>query len=264
MLKNIQVKTIACYSFGKSAKRPLSISVKKGLTKKPIRGTVLSWAWFSHKKGNNKMNIILLGAPGSGKGTQAAKLVDTYGLVHISTGDMLRAAVNAGTPLGVGAKEYMDAGELVPDKMIIDLIKNRLGEADTEKGFILDGFPRSTSQAIALDEQLAELKRSIGVAIAIDLDAEVIVQRICTRRFCPACQRITTAAEGDTCCICGCTLETRADDKEDVVRNRLSVYEQSTAPLIDYYRGKGILHSIDGDRSVDAVWADVQEIVSSR
>jgi len=208
------------------------------------------------------MNVILLGAPGSGKGTQAAKLVDTYSMVHISTGDMLRAAVSAGTTLGLEAKKFMDAGELVPDRMIIDLIKDRLGEDDTKEGFILDGFPRSTSQAIALDEQLAELERSIDVAIAIDIDPEIIIKRICSRRFCPACGRTTTASEGDTCIICGCELEARADDKEEVVRKRLEVYEQNTAPLIDYYRGKGILHSIEGDRAVDAVWADVQRIVS--
>jgi len=209
------------------------------------------------------MNIILLGAPGSGKGTQAARLVDNYAMVHISTGDMLRAAVSAGTALGIKAKSFMDAGELVPDKMIIDLIKDRLGEDDTKNGFILDGFPRSTSQAIALDEQLAELSRSLDVAIAIDIDPEVIVKRICNRRFCAACGRTTTTAEGKSCIICGCILETRADDKEEVVRKRLEVYEQSTAPLIDYYRGKGILHSIEGNRPVDAVWDDVKSIVSN-
>ncbi|MCL2437912.1 MAG: adenylate kinase [Coriobacteriia bacterium] len=208
------------------------------------------------------MNIILLGAPGSGKGTQAAKLVEAFGLVHISTGDMLRAAVSASTPLGVEAKKYMDAGDLVPDELIIGLIKDRLKEEDTEKGFILDGFPRSTSQAIALDEQLAELKRTIDVAIAIDVDAEVIVNRISTRRFCPACGRSTNASEGEYCIICGCALEVRADDKEDVVRKRLNVYEQNTAPLIDYYRGKGILRSIDGDRPVSVVWEDVEKIAS--
>ncbi|MCL2525603.1 MAG: adenylate kinase [Coriobacteriia bacterium] len=208
------------------------------------------------------MNIILLGAPGSGKGTQAAKLVEFFNIAHISTGDMLRAAVSAGTPLGLEAKSFMDAGNLVPDEVVIGLIKDRMGDEDTNKGFILDGFPRTTSQAIALDEQLAELARSIDVAIAIDVDPEVIVQRVCTRRFCPTCGRITTASEGDTCLMCGCKLETRADDKEDVVRKRLEVYEQNTAPLIDYYRGKGILHPIDGDRSIDEVWADVQKIVT--
>ena len=214
----------------------------------------------SNKKGTKIMNIILLGAPGSGKGTQAAKLVEAFGLAHISTGDMLRAAVSASTPLGVKAKKFMDAGDLVPDELIIGLIKDRLGESDTEKGFILDGFPRSTAQAIALDEQLAELSRSLDLAVAIDVDAEVIVGRICTRRFCPTCGRITTVSEGETCIICAAPLETRDDDKEEVVRHRLKVYEQNTAPLIDYYRGKGILRSIDGDRPVDVVWEDVKKL----
>ena len=208
------------------------------------------------------MNIILLGAPGSGKGTQAAKLVEAYGLAHISTGDILRAAVKEGTPLGLEAKKYMDAGDLVPDEVVIGLIKDRLAEPDTAQGFILDGFPRTTAQAIALDEQLSDLGRSISVAVAIDVDAEVIVQRICSRRHCPMCGRITTVAEGECCCVCGAKLEQRADDREDVVRNRLEVYEQNTAPLIDYYRGKGILRPIDGDRSVDEVWVDVQAAVA--
>jgi adenylate kinase len=208
------------------------------------------------------MNIILLGAPGSGKGTQAAKLVEGFGLVHISTGDMLREAVSAATPLGLEAKGYMDAGDLVPDALMIGLIKDRLNEGDTGEGFILDGFPRSTSQAIALDEQLAELERTLDVAIAIDVDSEVIVERISTRRFCPACARSTNASEGDICIICGYELETRADDKEEVVRKRLDVYEQNTAPLVDYYRGKGILRSIDGDRPVSTVWEEVKEIAS--
>jgi adenylate kinase len=208
------------------------------------------------------MNIILLGAPGSGKGTQAAKLVEAYGLAHISTGDILRAAVKEGTPLGLEAKKYMDAGDLVPDEVVIGLIKDRLAEPDTEKGFILDGFPRTTAQAIALDEQLANLGCLIDATIAIDVDAEVIVARICSRRFCSKCGRITNSAEGERCCICDAELEQRADDREDVVRNRLEVYEQSTAPLIDYYRGKGVLHSIDGDRLVDEVWVDVQATVA--
>jgi len=209
------------------------------------------------------MNIILLGAPGSGKGTQAAKLVEAFNIAHVATGDMLRAAVAAGTPLGLEAKKLMDAGELVPDDVVIGLIKDRLAEEDTEKGFILDGFPRTTSQAIALDEQLSELKRGIDCAIFIDVDAEVIVKRICSRRFCPTCGRTTTAAEGEYCIICGCELQTRPDDKEDVVRNRLAVYEQNTAPLIDYYRGKGVLTSLDGDRPVEDVWEEVQKLVSA-
>lgn len=209
------------------------------------------------------MNIILLGAPGSGKGTQAAKLVEHYGLAHISTGDMLRDAVSKKTPLGLEAQGYMNAGDLVPDEVVIGLIKDRLDAPDTEKGFILDGFPRTTSQAIALDEQLAELSRSINVAIAIDVNPEVIVARISCRRHCPACGHITTTAEGEFCKICGCKLVQREDDKEDVIRKRLEVYQTNTAPLIDYYRGKGVLSTIDGDRPIDDVWTEVQGIVEA-
>jgi len=208
------------------------------------------------------MNIILLGAPGSGKGTQAAKLQGAYGLAHISTGDILRAAVKEGSPLGTQAKKYMDAGDLVPDEIVIGLIKDRLAQDDTVKGFILDGFPRTTAQAIALDEQLSDMKRSIDITLAIDVDAEVIVKRICSRRFCPMCGHICGPADGEFCPLCGAKLEQRDDDREDVVRNRLEVYEQSTAPLIDYYRGKGVLCMIDGDRSVDEVWADVRDAVA--
>jgi len=208
------------------------------------------------------MNIILLGAPGCGKGTQAAKLVESYGLAHISTGDILRAAVKAGTSLGLEAKKFMDAGDLVPDEVVISLIKNRLEEPDTAKGFVLDGFPRTTAQAIALDEQLADLGRLIDAALVIEVNAEVIVKRICSRRFCPACGRITNAAEGEVCIVCGAKLAQRDDDREAVVRNRLDVYERNTAPLIDYYRGKGVLNTVDGDRGVDEVWADVQTTVA--
>jgi len=208
------------------------------------------------------MNIILLGAPGAGKGTQAAHLVEEFGLAHISTGDILRAAVKAETPLGLKAKKYMDAGDLVPDDVVIGLIRDRLGEADTATGFILDGFPRTTAQAISLDEQLAELGRGIDAALAIEVDAEVIVRRICARRFCPVCGRITTAAEGDICVVCGAPLQQRDDDREDVVRNRLEVYEQNTAPLIDYYRGKNALCAINGDRPIDEVWSDIRTALS--
>lgn len=204
------------------------------------------------------MNVVLLGAPGAGKGTQAERIIATYGVPHISTGDILRAAVANETPLGLEAKRYMDAGELVPDSVVIGLVKDRLSESDTEKGFILDGFPRTTAQAEALDAELDALGKDIDAAVAIIVDPEVIVGRLTSRRTCRACKRITTAAEGDTCSACGGELFQRDDDNEATVRNRLDVYERSTAPLIDYYRGQGLLHEIDGDRPVDTVWADVR------
>jgi len=203
------------------------------------------------------MNIVLLGAPGAGKGTQAAKIIETYGVPHISTGDILRAAVANATPLGLEAKRFMDAGELVPDSVVIGLVKDRLQEPDTEKGFILDGFPRTIAQAEALDAELVSLGKEIDAAVAITVDPEVIVARLTSRRTCRECGRITSASEGAACSACGGELFQRDDDNETTVRNRLDVYEKSTAPLIGHYRDHGVLHEIDGDRPVDVVWADV-------
>ena len=203
------------------------------------------------------MNIVLLGAPGAGKGTQAAKLVEEFATPHISTGDMLRAAVAAGTELGKQAKSYMDAGELVPDEVIIGLVGDRLQEPDAETGFILDGFPRTTAQAVALDAKLAELARPLDAALLIDVDPEVIIKRLTSRRMCRECGYIGTAAD-EKCPKCAGEMYQRDDDNEATVRNRLDVYEKSTSPLIDYYRGKELLVSIDGDRNPDDVYADVK------
>ena len=204
------------------------------------------------------MNIVLLGAPGAGKGTQAAKLVEECGLCHISTGDILRAAVKDQTPLGVKAKGFMDAGELVPDDLIIDLMKERIQQPDTEKGVILDGFPRTTTQAVALDTMLSELGRPLDAALLIDVDSEVIVNRLCSRRMCKACGHIGTVSD-EACPKCGGEMYQRDDDNEATVRNRLDVYEKSTSPLIDYYRGCDLLVTIDGDRDPAEVFADVKE-----
>lgn len=204
------------------------------------------------------MNIVLLGAPGAGKGTQAALLVEECGLCHISTGDILRAAVKNQTELGVKAKGYMDAGELVPDDLIIDLMRERFQEPDTAKGVILDGFPRTTTQAVALDTMLAELERPLGAALLIDVDFEVIVNRLCSRRMCKECGHIGTAADA-ACPKCSGEMYQRDDDNETTVRNRLDVYEKSTSPLIDYYRGCELLVTIDGDRDPKLVYADVKE-----
>ena len=201
------------------------------------------------------MNIVLLGAPGAGKGTQAAKLVEEFGTPHISTGDMLRAAVKAGTPLGQKAKSFMDA---VPDDVIIGLVTERLQDPDTEKGFILDGFPRTSAQAVALDAELSKLGRPLDAALLVDVDPEVIVKRLTSRRMCRDCNYIGTAAD-ETCPKCGGEMYQRDDDNEATVRNRLDVYEKSTAPLIDYYRGCDLLVSIDGDRDPNVVYADVKQ-----
>ncbi len=204
------------------------------------------------------MNIVLLGAPGAGKGTQAAQLVEEFQLPHISTGDMLRAAVKAGTPLGQKAKSFMDAGDLVPDDVIIGLVTERLQEDDTQVGFILDGFPRTTSQAVALDAELSKLDRPLDAALLIDVDPEVIVKRLTSRRMCAKCGYIGTVAD-EVCHKCGGEMYQRDDDNEATVRNRLDVYETSTAPLIDYYRGCDRLVVVDGDRDPVVVYADVKQ-----
>lgn len=206
------------------------------------------------------MNVVLLGAPGAGKGTQAKKMIEAYGIPQISTGDILRAAVAQGTALGLEAKRYMDAGELVPDEVVIGLVQSRLSEPDTETGFILDGFPRTTGQAEALDEALASLGKKIDAAVAITVDPEVIVARLTSRRTCTDCGAITTvsALVGGKCPECGGEVYQRDDDNEATVRNRLEVYARSTAPLVEYYKSKGLLHEIDGDRPVDTVWTDVR------
>ena len=199
------------------------------------------------------MNIVLLGAPGAGKGTQAAKLVEKYGFAHISTGDMLRAAVKNQTPLGLEAKKYMDAGDLVPDEVVIGLVKERLQDADTANGFILDGFPRTSTQAVALDSELSALERPLDAALLVDVKKEVIVKRLTSRRMCRECGYIGTEADA-ACPKCNGEMYQRDDANEATVRNRLDVYENSTAPLIDYYRGCDLLKEIDGDRDPQVVF----------
>lgn len=207
------------------------------------------------------MNIVLLGAPGAGKGTQAQKLVEEFGVAHISTGDLLRAAVKAGTKLGVKAKEYMDAGQLVPDKLVVDLVKERLAADDAKKGFILDGFPRNTAQAVTLDSALADMSLSLDAALLVDVKAEVIVERLSSRRTCRDCG-YTAPAGVDVCPSCGGEMYQRDDDKPETIQNRLNVYESQTAPLVEYYKGKGLLKAVDGDRPVDDVYADVKELLA--
>ena len=207
------------------------------------------------------MNIVLLGAPGAGKGTQGQKLVEDYGFAHISTGDLLRAAVKAESKLGKQAKSYMDAGDLVPDEVIIGLVIERLGQPDTEKGFILDGFPRTTAQAVALDAELGKLERPLEAALLIDVDSEVIIKRLTSRRMCKECGFIGSDADA-ACPKCGGEMYQRDDDNEATVRNRLDVYEKSTSPLIDYYRGCELLVTIDGDRDPQVVYADVKKALN--
>ena len=198
------------------------------------------------------MNLIFLGPPGAGKGTQAAMVAAKYGIPHISTGDMLRGAIAQGTEMGLAAKAYMDKGELVPDEVVIGVVRDRLAQSDCAKGFILDGFPRTVVQA----ETLAGIV-SIDHAILVDLDDESIVARMAGRRTCPACQatyHIDSLGGSQTCAKCGATLIQRTDDAPETVRNRLAVYHQKTQPLVDYYEGAGVLARIDGSQAIDAVF----------
>lgn len=206
------------------------------------------------------MNIVLLGAPGAGKGTQAQKLSKTFGLVHISTGDILRAAVKADSPLGRKAKEYMEAGALVPDKLVIDLVKERLESPDAQNGFILDGFPRNTAQAVTLDSELAEMDRKLNCALLVSVDPEVIVERLSSRRTCKDCQ-FTGNSTHEVCPACSGEMYQREDDKPETIKNRLATYEEKTAPLIEYYCGQNILKEVDGQNPVDQVFEEIKEML---
>ena len=203
------------------------------------------------------MNIVLLGAPGAGKGTQAQRLVADYGVAHISTGDLLRAAVKAQSELGVAAKKYMNAGELVPDQLVIDLVKERLAADDAQKGFILDGFPRNTTQAVTLDTELAAMGRELDGALLVDVPAEVIIDRLSSRRTCRDCG-YTAGPDTTVCPSCAGEMYQRDDDKPETIKNRLDVYEKNTSPLVEYYRGQGILKVVDGNRDIDLVYTDVK------
>jgi len=212
------------------------------------------------------MNVMLLGAPGAGKGTQAAKLIERYGLAHISTGDILRKAVADQTPLGLEAKSYMDKGELVPDEVVIGLVRERLQQPDTDAGFILDGFPRTVVQAEALDGVLAGLGKRLDAVITVDVDKDALITRLTARRTCTACGKIFNVvtqpeSASGVCLECGGELMQRDDDTVETVTNRLDVYERSTLPLIGYYRDAGLLRSVDGNLPVDDVFAQVKAIV---
>ncbi len=212
------------------------------------------------------MNIILMGPPGAGKGTQAEFIKAAYPIPHISTGDMFRAAVKAQTPMGLEAKKYMDSGKLVPDEVTIGVVKERLAEKDCEKGFLLDGFPRTVQQAVALDEILGAMNGKIDLVLNIDVPNEVLFDRMAGRVSCEQCKSVFNTkfkapkVEG-VCDHCGGKLIQRADDQPATVQNRLDVYQAQTAPLLDYYSHKGNLQNVDGNRDVKVVFADVQKLM---
>lgn len=212
------------------------------------------------------MNIILFGPPGAGKGTQAKKMVDYYGIPQISTGDILRANVREGTELGLAAKKYMDKGELVPDEVLIGIIKNRLKEQDCEKGFILDGYPRTIPQADALAVILDELNKPIDVVLNLEVPDEELVERISGRLMCNCGasyhRTFNPPKKDDVCDICGGKVFQRADDKEEAVKTRLNVYKKQTEPLIDYYAKQGLLVTLDGTKDIDEVFEDIKAILT--
>ena len=208
------------------------------------------------------MYILLMGPPGAGKGTQSPNLVEKYGVPAISTGDMFRAAVRDNTPLGTKAKEYMDAGQLVPDDVTIGIVKDRLAQEDTKKGFILDGFPRTLDQAIALDVVLQELGINSVHVIDITMEPELLVSRNTGRRICKNCGATYHVANlpskvEEVCDKCGGELYQRADDQEGTVRKRLEVYSTQTKPLIDYYKNRGLYKQNDGNQDVKKVFQDI-------
>lgn len=216
------------------------------------------------------MRLILLGAPGAGKGTQGARLSADYDIPVISTGDMLRAAVSEGTPLGKLARSCMDSGQLVSDDIIIGIVRERLGAADAAEGFILDGFPRTVPQAEALDSMLTEtFEVQLDAVIEIDVPEEDIVERLTGRRSCPGCKAVfhvvanPPRVEG-ICDHCGTALIQRDDDREETIRERMQVFRAQTAPLCRYYRERGLLRSVDGRGSMDNIYESITAELSRK
>jgi adenylate kinase len=213
------------------------------------------------------MRVVMLGAPGSGKGTQAKQLVQAYGVPQLSTGDLLRAAVKAASPVGLRAKAAMDAGKLVPDDIVLGLIEERLDGSQGLRDFVLDGFPRNLAQAEALGALLGRLGVPLQGAILIDVSAEELKRRIAGRRTCRDCGAIynvytaPSAREG-VCDLCGGETYQRSDDNETTVAQRLATYEAETAPLIGYYRDRGLLYSVPGEQPVDAIFVALRAIVA--
>lgn len=205
------------------------------------------------------MRIVFLGAPGSGKGTQAQRLMAKHSMIQVSTGDLLRAAVASGSELGQRAKAAMEAGELVSDEIVLGMIRERLQQSDTDAGFILDGFPRNISQAEALESELADLNKHLEAVVLIDVDLDVLMKRLTGRRTCSKTGKLlniyfSPQAELEECTEAGGELIQRADDNEETIANRLDVYRRQTEPLVEYYERAGLLRSVDGEGEVDDVY----------
>jgi adenylate kinase len=213
------------------------------------------------------MNLVLMGLPGAGKGTQAEKIVEKYGVPHISTGDMFRAAMKDETELGLKAKSFMDKGELVPDEVTIGIVNERLAKADCENGFLLDGFPRTVAQAEALEEILAGLGRKIDYVINVEVDQSILMARLTGRRICKTCGatyhlEFNPPSQEDTCDRCGGELYQRADDNAETVQNRLDVNIKQTAPLLAFYSEKGYLKNINGQQDINDVFENIDELLT--
>ena len=213
------------------------------------------------------LNLMLMGLPGAGKGTQAEKIVDEYKIPHISTGDIFRAAMKNGTPMGLEAKRFIDKGELVPDEVTNGIVKERLAKDDVNDGYMLDGFPRNMAQAEALDEFGKELGKSLNCVINIHVDPESLMERLTGRYICRDCGATyhkvfnPTKVEG-TCDRCGGhEFFQREDDKPETVKNRLDVNIKMNTPLLDFYKKQGLLHEVNGNQDIDKVFADIKEIL---
>ncbi len=214
------------------------------------------------------MKIVMLGAPGAGKGTQAIKIAEKYGIPHISTGDIFRANIKGGTELGMKAKAYMDKGELVPDEVTIGMLLDRIKEADCGNGYVLDGFPRTIPQAESLTAALEKMGDKIDFALDIEVPDEAIVKRMGGRRACPKCGatyhiEFAPPAKEGICDKCGAELIIRSDDKPETVKERLDVYHKQTEPLIRYYRGAGVLRGVDGTKELESVFQDLVSILEA-